>query len=234
MGWFWGTVLTGINFAALANTLVIRDGSPYGNVTYPGQKGDDYDYTGYEPDQAKRADAVIEMFRFAWNGYYSIAFPNDHLLPVTGTWDNGRNGWGVTAVDGLDTAIIMEQTDIVNQILEFIPTIDFTKVNPDARAGASLSVSLFETTIRYVGGLLSAYDLLKGPFNHLEVDDEQVDALLSQCVSLITSYKTMCSERWRWLRPSTDLTYASIGQACGCAEIRIQHHQRHPYQQCLH
>ena len=49
-----------------------QSGSSYPNVTYPGQKGDDYDYTGFEPDQAKRADAVIEMFRFAWNGYYSI------------------------------------------------------------------------------------------------------------------------------------------------------------------
>ena len=135
MGWLLVAVLLGTYFATLANTLTIHGTkSPYGNVTYPGQKGDDYDYTGFEPDQAKRADAVIEMFRFAWNGYKTIAFPNDHLLPVTGTWDNGRNGWGVTAVDGLDTAIIMEQTDIVNQILDFIPTIDFTKVNPDVKS----------------------------------------------------------------------------------------------------
>ena len=182
---FLKAVLLGTNFAAFTHALAIHERSAhYGNETYPGQKGKDYDYTGFEPNQTKRADAVIEMFRFAWNGYYSIAFPNDHLLPVNSTWDNGRNGWGVTAVDGLDTAIIMEQTDIVNQILDFIPTIDFTKVDPVARPGASLSVSLFETTIRYVGGLLSAYDLLKGPFDHLEVEDEKVEALLSQCVSL--------------------------------------------------
>jgi mannosyl-oligosaccharide alpha-1,2-mannosidase len=202
MGWLLAVVLLGTYFATLVNTLAIRDASsPYTNVTYPDQKGDDYDYTGFEPDQAKRADAVIEMFRFAWNGYKNIAFPNDHLLPVTGTWDNGRNGWGVTAVDGLDTAIIMEQTDIVNQILDFIPTIDFTKVDPNARPGASLSVSLFETTIRYVGGLLAAYDLLKGPFQHLEVEADKVDALLSQCVRHASTYRTMFT--WNMMDSTT-------------------------------
>jgi mannosyl-oligosaccharide alpha-1,2-mannosidase len=190
MGHLSKAVLLCTTLAGLASTaLVPRDGPSYNNVTYPGQKGDDYDYTGFEQNQTKRADAVIEMFRFAWNGYYSIAFPNDDLLPVTSNYSNSRNGWGVTAVDGLDTAIIMEQTDIVNQILEFIPTIDFTKVDPAARRGASLSVSLFETTIRYVGGLLASYDLLKGPFSHLDVDADKVEALLTQCVSLADTLK---------------------------------------------
>ncbi|KAJ4305872.1 hypothetical protein N0V90_001405 [Kalmusia sp. IMI 367209] len=183
------TTLTGLGSASII-PLASRDGgSAYPNVTYPGQKGDDYDYTGFEPNQTKRAEAVIEMFRFAWNGYYSIAFPNDDLLPVTNNFSNSRNGWGVTAVDGLDTAVIMEQTDIVNQILDFIPTIDFTKTGTGTRPGASLSVSLFETNIRYVGGLLAAYDLLKGPFAHLDVDDEKVDALLTQCVTLADTLK---------------------------------------------
>lgn len=190
MNRFWEALLLSTSLLPLVSSLAVRGNTQlYSNGSYPGQKGDDYDYTGFEPNQTKRADAVIEMFRFAWNGYYTIAFPNDHLLPVTGTWDNGRNGWGVTAVDGLDTAIIMEQTDIVNQILDFIPTIDFTKVNNVARPGASLSVSLFETNIRYVGGLLAAYDLLKGPFQHLDVDSEKVDALLTQCVTLADTLK---------------------------------------------
>lgn len=191
MGHLSKAVLLCTTLAGLASSALIqRDGGPsYSNVTYPGQKGDDYDYTGFEQNQTKRADAVIEMFRFAWNGYYSIAFPNDDLRPVTGNYSNSRNGWGVTAVDGLDTAIIMEQTDIVNQILDFIPMIDFTKVDTAARRGASLSVSLFETNIRYVGGLLAAYDLLKGPFSHLDVDSDKVEALLSQCVKLADTLK---------------------------------------------
>jgi mannosyl-oligosaccharide alpha-1,2-mannosidase len=48
----------------------------------------------------------------------------------------------------------MGQTDIVNQIVDYIPTVNL-KQSPES------SISLFETTIRYLGGLLSGYDLLK-------------------------------------------------------------------------
>lgn len=159
----------------------------YGNQSYPGQKGRDYDYTSFNRNQTYRAEAVIEMFRFAWNGYKTYAFPNDDLLPVNNSFSNSRNGWGVIPVDGLDTAIIMEQEDIVNEILDYIPTIDFTKVADKPKV--QQVVSLFETNIRYIGGLLSSYDLLKGPFSHLDVDDDKVDALLSQCKTLADTLK---------------------------------------------
>jgi mannosyl-oligosaccharide alpha-1,2-mannosidase len=173
--------------SAFQAPLHTRNAQSYPNTTYPGQKGSDYDYTAFEPNQTRRADAVVEMFRFAWSGYYAYAFPNDDLKPVNNSFANSRNGWGVTAIDALDTAIIMEQTDIVRQILDFIPTIDFTKIGPGV--GASQSVSLFETNIRYIGGLLSAYDLLKGPFRHLGVEEEEVDGLLQQCVVLAEALK---------------------------------------------
>ena len=152
---------------------------------YPGQKGQGYDYTSFEQNQTVRADAVIEQFRFAWNGYYTYAFPHDDLQPVNNSFQDSRNGWGATAVDGFDTAIIMEQEDIVNIILNFIPTIDFTKTNTPEPT----SVSLFETNIRYIGGMLSAYDLLKGPFCHLNVDTDKVDALLKQATTLADTVK---------------------------------------------
>lgn len=53
-------------------------------------------------------------------------------------------------MDSLSTAIVMEHKDIVNQILEFIPTIDFTTT-----AVAEEDISLFETNIRYLGGLIA-------------------------------------------------------------------------------
>lgn len=43
----------------------------------------------------------------------------------------------------------MGKQDVVEQILEYIPTIDFSVSYNDT------VVSLFETTIRYLGGLLS-------------------------------------------------------------------------------
>lgn len=153
-------------------------------LAYPKQRGPDYDYTGFESNQTIRAEAVVEMFRFAW-GAYSKVFPHDSLRPLYGNYSDDRNGWGATAVDGLDTAIIMEQTDIVNTILEYIPTIDFTKTNtPEPSV-----VSLFETNIRYLGGLLSSYDLLKGPFSHLKVNATHIETLLSQAKTLADTLK---------------------------------------------
>ncbi|KAK4494949.1 hypothetical protein PRZ48_014305 [Zasmidium cellare] len=166
-----------------------RQSSNSGNCqqqqTYQGQCGTNYDYTGFPQDQQERAEAVIAQFRFAWNGYRQYAFPHDDLLPQNNSFSDSRNGWGLTAIDGLDTAIIMEQKDIVDDILQFIPTVDFTKNN----SPGPTTTSLFETTIRYLGGLLSAYDLLKGPFSDLATNDDNVDALLTQAKTLADTLK---------------------------------------------
>lgn len=53
-------------------------------------------------------------------------------------------------MDAITTAIVMGHKGILNQILEFIPTIDFTTT-----AVADEDISLFETNIRYLGGLIS-------------------------------------------------------------------------------
>jgi mannosyl-oligosaccharide alpha-1,2-mannosidase len=86
------------------------------------------------------------------------------------------NGWGASAADALSTALVMGQKDIVNEIISYIPTIDWSST--------STSVSLFETTIRYLGGMLSGYDFLSGPLAHLADDPTHVDALLSQSIHL--------------------------------------------------
>ena len=44
----------------------------------------------------------------------------------------------------------MGNEEVVNQIVEYIPTINFDRTSPGQE-----SVSVFETTIRYLGGLLS-------------------------------------------------------------------------------
>jgi mannosyl-oligosaccharide alpha-1,2-mannosidase len=58
-------------------------------------------------------------------------------------------------MDALSTAIIMDLGGPVNEIINHIKSVDFTKSNTQD------PVSLFETTIRYLGGLISSYDLLK-------------------------------------------------------------------------
>ena len=61
----------------------------------------------------------------------------------------------------------MGNSEVVNQIVNYVPDIDWSVSIDDQ------PVSLFETTIRYVAGLLSGYDLLKGPLSGL-VDDVSV------------------------------------------------------------
>jgi mannosyl-oligosaccharide alpha-1,2-mannosidase len=79
-------------------------------------------------------------------------------------------------VDALSTAIVMGNQEAVQKILDHVETIDFSKTNDE--------VSLFETTIRYLAGMLSGYDLLKGPAANLAPRASQVDALLSQSKKL--------------------------------------------------
>jgi mannosyl-oligosaccharide alpha-1,2-mannosidase len=38
-------------------------------------------------EAALRADAVVQAFRIAWDGYYQYAFPHDQLHPI----DNGED-----------------------------------------------------------------------------------------------------------------------------------------------
>lgn len=87
-----------------------------------------------------------------------------------------RNGWGASAVDALSTAIVMGNADAVNTILDHISKIDYSQTSD--------GVSLFETTIRYLGGMLSGYDLLTGPASSLVSNTEGVDNLLTQAKNL--------------------------------------------------
>lgn len=72
----------------------------------------------------------------------------------------------------------MNLTEVVVKQLSFISTVDFTTTS-------SGPVEIFDTNIRYLGGLLSSYDLLKsGLFSTAGYDEGDIDALLAQAVSL--------------------------------------------------
>lgn len=75
----------------------------------------------------------------------------------------------------------MENFEVVNQILAYVQTINFDNAIGD--------VSLFETTIRYLGGLLSAYDLLQGPLNGKSNDTVSVQTILKQAQHLADNLK---------------------------------------------
>lgn len=125
-----------------------------------------------------RRQEITEAFQHAWNGYSQHCMGHDSIHPVSNTCDDDFGGWGATAVDTLSTAIMFEQESIVLEILRFIATIDFTVV-----AGGT-SIQLFEVTIRHFGAMLSAHDLLDGPFKHVAKDETLREALRSQMIAL--------------------------------------------------
>ncbi|XP_070286344.1 endoplasmic reticulum mannosyl-oligosaccharide 1,2-alpha-mannosidase isoform X2 [Myotis yumanensis] len=98
----------------------------------------------------ERQQAVIDAFRHAWAGYRKFAWGHDELRPVSKSFSEWF-GLGLTLVDSLDTMWILglrkefgEARRWVSEKLQFQKDVD---------------VNLFESTIRILGGLLSAYHL---------------------------------------------------------------------------
>ncbi|KAI3600439.1 glycoside hydrolase family 47 protein [Moniliophthora roreri] len=98
-------------------------------------------------------DAVKQIFVDSYTAYKRFAFGHDDLLPLSKGFSDGRNGWGATIIDAMSTMHIMGLDDFFNEAVEFASKIDFSKSQTND------TVSVFETTIRYLGGLLSAYEL---------------------------------------------------------------------------
>lgn len=61
----------------------------------------------------------------------TYAFGFDELAPLALNGTNTRYGWGLTMVDSLDTAIIMDLQDEVKEMLQFISQVDFTTPGTD-------------------------------------------------------------------------------------------------------
>lgn len=113
---------------------------------------------GTEHDSQRRKQrlaAVKETFLRSWEGYKKHAWLQDEVTPVSGGYKNGFGRRGATLVDALDTLAIMGLDNEFDLALQGVKKIDFT-------TSEEVSLNLFETTIRYLGGLLSAYDLRGG------------------------------------------------------------------------
>ncbi|KAI0734035.1 glycoside hydrolase [Fomitopsis betulina] len=118
----------------------------------------------------QRAEAVKDAFRHAYAGYERHAKPHDELKPLTnGTKDN-FNGWGVTLFDSLDTMIMMGLNDEFARSLPVISRATFETTTPVTNRHKGYA-PFFETTIRYLGGLLSAYALSREPLLLKRADD---------------------------------------------------------------
>ncbi|KAJ7185551.1 glycoside hydrolase family 47 protein [Mycena filopes] len=100
----------------------------------------------------RRVDALT-LFNTSYTAYKKHAFGHDDLSPVSQGFSDGRNGWGASIVDAMPTMFVMGFEDFFQEAVNFSANIDFSK------SQTSDKVSIFETTIRYIGGLLSSYEL---------------------------------------------------------------------------
>lgn len=102
------------------------------------------------PDEARQLrDEVKEMFFHAFNGYMKHAFPRDELKPLSCDGEDTLGGYALTLVDSLDTLALLGDKE------RFAFSVEWLGRN--LRFDINKTVSVFETTIRVLGGLLSAH-----------------------------------------------------------------------------
>lgn len=109
------------------------------------------DLVEIDPVNNERREKVKGAMLHAWNSYVKYAWGMDELQPQSKNGINSFGGLGATLVDSLDTLYIMGLKDEFQKARDWVAeSLDFDK---------DYDASVFETTIRVVGGLLSAYDL---------------------------------------------------------------------------
>ena len=142
----------------LATESEVSSYSPRGGFRFEEYKDGDSPYK-ITDELRQKSDALARSRRnfvkgamqFAWGGYTKYAFGYDEIKPQSAVGDNGWGGQGITLVDALDTLWLMGMKD------EFWEARNWVRDN--LNHGTTGFTSVFETTIRDLGGLLSAYDL---------------------------------------------------------------------------
>ena len=106
-----------------------------------------------QAQQTRKLSAEVKAeFLHAWNGYKKYAWGHDDLKPLSKSYhDWYPQPLLMTAVDSLDTMILMELDDEVATTKQYIlNNLSFDK---------DIEVQNFEITIRLLGGLLTNYQL---------------------------------------------------------------------------
>ncbi|XP_016080136.1 PREDICTED: ER degradation-enhancing alpha-mannosidase-like protein 3 isoform X3 [Miniopterus natalensis] len=114
-------------------------------------------------ERQKLGNQVLEMFDHAYGNYMEHAYPADELMPLTcrgrvrgqepsrGDVDDALGKFSLTLIDSLDTLVVLNKTK------EFEDAV--RKVLTDVNLDNDVVVSVFETNIRVLGGLLGGHSL---------------------------------------------------------------------------
>lgn len=135
-----------------------------------------------------RLAAVKESFVHSWDGYKKHAWLHDEVSPLSGKSHDPFGGWAATLVDALDTLWIMGLKDEFERAVSACDQIDFTTTDTDR-------INVFETTIRYLGGFLAAYELSGKQYPLLLKKAVEVGELL---MCAFDTPNRMPITRWAW------------------------------------
>jgi endoplasmic reticulum Man9GlcNAc2 1,2-alpha-mannosidase len=154
-----------ISLCALAYAWLWMGWRPWGSKSYYDPAEHQHSFF-QEEDWSAQRDAVREVFKTSWAGYEKYAWGMDEYNPLSRkgkTMVEGGMGWII--VDALDTAMMMNLTSEVARAREWIKTsLHYT---------ANHEVNTFETTIRMLGGLLSAHYVSNTyPYLAPQLDDD--------------------------------------------------------------
>ncbi|OQV23354.1 ER degradation-enhancing alpha-mannosidase-like protein 3 [Hypsibius exemplaris] len=110
-------------------------------------------------------EKVKSMFLHGYQSYMTHAYPADELMPLSckGRWrshgsgrgdiDDAMGNFSLTLVDTLDTLVLLDETEEFERVVKLVIA--------SVRFEQDIVVSVFETNIRMVGGLLAAHVLAK-------------------------------------------------------------------------
>lgn len=111
---------------------------------------------GSDYNEARRV-TVKQMTKFAWDSYRRHAWGSNELRPISKRGHSssifGMGEMGATIVDAIDTLWIMGLKE------EYAKARNWIQHNLDFALTAKGDLSVFETNIRFIGGLLSIYAL---------------------------------------------------------------------------
>ncbi|KAI9703979.1 MAG: ubiquitin-specific protease ubp2 [Bogoriella megaspora] len=160
-------------------------------------------------DREKKRDIIQRSFMKSWNSYKEYAWMHDELSPITGSHRNPFAGWGATLVDTLDALWMMGLKEEFEDAVGAIAKIDFT-------TSPRKDIPLFETVIRYLGGLVAAYDISGAKYKTLldkatELAEILIGAFDTPNRMPLTFYHWMPAFASQPHRADTKVTLAELG-----------------------
>uniref|UniRef100_H3CMD3 alpha-1,2-Mannosidase n=1 Tax=Tetraodon nigroviridis TaxID=99883 RepID=H3CMD3_TETNG len=151
-----------------------------------------------QEEKRKFRNQVVEMFDHAYQNYMDHAYPADELMPLTcrgrvrglepsrGDVDDALGKFSLTLIDTLDTLVLLNKTT------EFEAAV--RKVLSDVRLDNDIVVSVFETNIRVLGGLLGGHSMalmLKERGEHMQwYQDELLNMAKDLGLRLLPAFNT--------------------------------------------